>query len=441
MRLIRLLKNDLAKEAANWVTLDLITPNQARNICRQYGIDFDRPPGHSYGYFILTALGYLFVALALITLIGANWESIPRAVRMAGLILLTLFIHLAGIRQYALSHQKAAVGLFFLGSCAYGTSIMLIAQIYHIGEHYPDGIFWWAAGVVPLALIMKSTLLMILGTGLAMIWFFTETSLDFFPVLFPAFLAAAGWHIVKNKQSNILFLCCAVGAALFLEYSLSFFIGEYRRFTIDIDNLIFGFGIFIFFSGAAKWLLHQSNPVFKDYGTLLSVWTLRFYLFSLFVLSFKEPWQEILEADWHQPVAVGIMNLALCTAAVGLTFLADKKIRHTVLFSLLTFCLHGVLFFVDLDHLDLILQISVNLLLVATGIWLIIQGIRHAISHFFFLGVAGILLTGLCRYVDLVGDYIGAAILFAVFAVILLTAATFWKRFHQKKGEAHVHAG
>lgn len=40
MRLIRLLKNDLAKEAAEWVKEDVITLKQAETICERYGVDF-----------------------------------------------------------------------------------------------------------------------------------------------------------------------------------------------------------------------------------------------------------------------------------------------------------------------------------------------------------------------------------------------------------------
>ena len=36
-------------------------------------------------------------------------------------------------------------GLFFLGNLFYGASIILVAQIYHLGEHMPDGVFWWGA--------------------------------------------------------------------------------------------------------------------------------------------------------------------------------------------------------------------------------------------------------------------------------------------------------
>ena len=80
-------------------------------------------------------------------------------------------------------------------------------------------------------------------------------------------------------------------------------------------------------------------------------------------------------------------------------------------------------------------QIIDNLLLVSCGIWLIIRGIRSSISHYFFIGVVTILLTGLFRYADLIGDYIGTAILFAIFAAILLITANYWKQHHQNQNK------
>ena len=80
------------------------------------------------------------------------------------------------------------------------------------------------------------------------------------------------------------------------------------------------------------------------------------------------------------------------------------------------------------------LQVFDNVVLVAIGIGLIIQGIRGGVTHYFYLGVFTILLTGLLRYIDLVGDYIGAAMLFAVFALILLASARYWKNHVAKAG-------
>ena len=92
---------------------------------------------------------------------------------------------------------------------------MLIAQIYHIGEHYPDGIFWWAIGVLPIAMLMESTLIMLLAVGLGFIWFFVESYLHYYPALFPVFLAATAWHITRVKQSNILFLIFVAEIGIF----------------------------------------------------------------------------------------------------------------------------------------------------------------------------------------------------------------------------------
>ena len=72
-------------------------------------------------------------------------------------------------------------------------------------------------------------------------------------------------------------------------------------------------------------------------------------------------------------------------------------------------------------------QVIYNIALVGSGIWLILRGIHSGISHYFFLGIATILLTAFMRYVDLIGEYIGGAILFMVLAVLLLGAARYWK--------------
>ncbi|MBW1792639.1 MAG: DUF2157 domain-containing protein [Deltaproteobacteria bacterium] len=151
MRLIRILKYDLCKEVATWVGKGIISTEQAESICSGYGVDYHNMSRRSYGYHVLLGFGCLFIGLSLITLVGANWDDIPRAIRMSGLIALTLGANLMGLSKFRHNKTSAAVAWFLMGGLFYGASIMLIAQIYHIGEHYPDGIFWWAMGVLPVA--------------------------------------------------------------------------------------------------------------------------------------------------------------------------------------------------------------------------------------------------------------------------------------------------
>ena len=72
MRLIRLLKRDLATKISSWVAEALLSTDQARSICRLYDVDYDSIQSHSTAYRLLVSLGYLFIGLAVITLLGAN---------------------------------------------------------------------------------------------------------------------------------------------------------------------------------------------------------------------------------------------------------------------------------------------------------------------------------------------------------------------------------
>ena len=90
MRLIRLLKNELASEIEDWVGEGLLEQEQADGILQRYGIT----PGEkqSLAYHFLIGLGFFFIGLSVMTLIGANWDDIPRSVRMLGLVSLTAWI-------------------------------------------------------------------------------------------------------------------------------------------------------------------------------------------------------------------------------------------------------------------------------------------------------------------------------------------------------------
>lgn len=436
MRLIRLLKYDLAREADEWVEEGIIAPEQAAAICARYGVDYRDRSRQPYGYRVLMGLGYLFIGLAVLTLIGANWDEIPRFVRMAGLVALTLSANLIGLYKFRKDQAPSAVGWFFLGGLFYGTSIMLIAQIYHIGEHFPDGIFWWGIGVLPIGLMLESTPILLLASALGFIWFFVESSLNFYPALFPLFLAAIAWHMARGGPNYVMFLALISGIGIFAEYTLSWFLNDAAGFDAGVENILFGAGLFLAFHGLSKWLASRKDYGLADYGTLLDVWVLRFAIITLFVLSFSEPWRELFAAEWHMPVLASGLSVILSGAALWFTWRAGASLISTAAFVILFLASMAAVVLQQnkYGYGATELQVVYNLVLVGTGIGLIVRGIRDDISHYFFLGVLTILGTGLFRYIDLVGDYIRAAILFAVLAAMLLIAARFWRSHHAGAG-------
>ncbi|MEN6439090.1 MAG: DUF2157 domain-containing protein [Syntrophobacter sp.] len=428
MRLIRLLKHDLGREISLWAEEGVISTAQAEEICSRYGLDYRNLGRRSFGYQMLVGLGYLFIGLALITLIGANWDEIPRAVRMWGMILLTLGANLLGLIRFRRGQISAAVNWLFLGALFYGASIMLIAQIYHIDEHYPDGIFWWAMGVLPVAILMKSALLMLLAVNLGFIWFFVESFLDFYPVVFPIFLAAAAWYVCRAKQSNTLFLTLVAGVGLWTEYTLAWLLSDKPGFHVGGENVALGVGLFFAFDGLSKWLAGSKNSTSAaDYGALLGLYVLRFTIITLFIFSFHYPWTAIISTGWKMPIPAFAISFLLCASAVWLAYKAEESIVSTAVFALLF--LVGLLAIMQVEGKEYArsFQFADNIVLVGTGVWLITRGVQSSISHYFYLGVMTILTTGLLRYIDFIGDYVGTAILFAILAAILLGTARYWK--------------
>lgn len=435
MRLIRLLKNDLAREAADWVEESIVSEAQAQAICRRYDVDYHQLKNRAYGYGILVGLACLFVGLAVITILGANWDDIPRAVRMGGLIVLTLATQSLGLRKYLAGDRAAAEGVFLLGNLFYGASIALIAQIYHLGEHMPDGIFLWALGSLPFAIVLKSPLLMLLSVILALIWFFVESNMGFYPALFPLFICGALYVLAKGRPSVTLLLVTVASIGLWFEYSLSELWRESRYFHFGAEHLAVSVALFILLYAFSHWLGRKDAVVAKDYGAVLALWSLRFGLFFMLVMSFLEPWERLINAQWEHRASMVVLAAVFSAAALYLARPCENFLSVIAIVSVYLLTLLALLVATD-DGAAVYFQVACNLALVGLGVRLVMKGIQAGISHYFFLGVAAILLTALMRYIDLIGDYVGGALLFIVFAVLLFGAARYWKTVADREAGA-----
>ena len=114
----------------------------------------EREKGH--GVLSLAAvLGWLgsgVAGLGVILLISANWEEISDFAKLAGVVLLLAATHGTGlwIRLTDRPAQKTAEALNFLGAWVFLGGIALVAQIYNLNDHPPNGILLWLIGIVVL---------------------------------------------------------------------------------------------------------------------------------------------------------------------------------------------------------------------------------------------------------------------------------------------------
>jgi len=262
---------------------------------------------------------------------------------------------------------------------------------------------------------------------LAVTWFFLEVGMSFYPMLFPVFIFAALYVLYTGKQSILLFLVTIASIAFWLEYSLAYYWRERIYFDIYVEHLATSISLFILAYVVGYWLNLKPSIKAKDYGAVLGLWSLRFGLIFMLVMSFEGPWRNLIRQEW-QHVTSMLFIVGLFSIATLMVAYHARKL-YPVSFILAFYLLTLFLLFNSSDTTQAVyFQIVCNIVLISSGVWLIVRGIQNGISHYFFLGIASILVTAFARYIDLIGDYVGSAMLFLVFAVLLIGAAKYWKR-------------
>ena len=118
-------------------------------------------------------IGILLFGAGVISFFAANWGVIPKAIKMA-LLFGAMWAAFAGAG--ALLGVKGPTGrgighaLLLLGVILFGANIMLIAQIYHISSHFPNGVFLWTLGAVVVTYLAPSEILAVSALLLGGLW-------------------------------------------------------------------------------------------------------------------------------------------------------------------------------------------------------------------------------------------------------------------------------
>lgn len=170
----------LREETDLWLREGLITKEQQQNILMRYhGLkEADEKAGPGKLVATIAVLGAILIGLGIILFIAANWSEIPRWGKLGIIYSSMLISYAAGyfLRFEKKNYPKVGASLILLGSMIFGAGIFLIAQIYHITVHYPNGPLLWGLGVLPLAYLLGFRTILSLATIDLLIWLGMESS-------------------------------------------------------------------------------------------------------------------------------------------------------------------------------------------------------------------------------------------------------------------------
>ena len=176
-----LFQRKLEQEIELWLKEGIILPEQKERILERYRLvkKVDEKAGPGKLITTISILGSILVGVGVILFIASNWSAIPKWGKLCIIFASMLTSYGFGfyIRYEARNYPKVGASLILLGSIIFGAGMFLIAQIYHITVHYPNGPLLWGLFVLPLAYLLGFRSLISLATLVLLIWLGMEARL------------------------------------------------------------------------------------------------------------------------------------------------------------------------------------------------------------------------------------------------------------------------
>lgn len=108
---------------------------------------------------VLATLGGVLLGSAVILLVAANWEYMPRLLRVGLIFTLIWASYLIGAWRETRGDNIWSTALYILGAASFGAGIALISQMYHISGDESQAIAIWSLGVFISAFLLRSSVL------------------------------------------------------------------------------------------------------------------------------------------------------------------------------------------------------------------------------------------------------------------------------------------
>jgi uncharacterized membrane protein len=169
----------LGREAVKWLDEGIIGPEQKDRILGRYrGIAAAEEHGPGKLIAAISVMGAVLVGIGVLLFVASNWSTIPHEGKLA-IIFVSLFASYGYgffLRYERQTLPRTGAGIILLGSLIFGAGIFLIAQMYNITVHYPNGPLLWGLAVLPMAYLLDLNPLLSLAIIDLLIWLGMETT-------------------------------------------------------------------------------------------------------------------------------------------------------------------------------------------------------------------------------------------------------------------------
>ena len=418
----------LFNEIDKWVGEGIVAYEQGEIIKSRYPASVEET---RWSRIIFFSIGAILFGLGVILMFAYNWEKMPKLAKLTLVFLALGAVHVSAGRFYRpeSKYRAAGEGLYLVGTMLFGAGIWLVAQIYHIQEHYPNAFLFWALGALALAWALPSISQGVVAVILLVLWNGFE-AFDFKnPLLLSPFLILAGLlPLAWLNRSRVLLTATVCAFLLTLAFSVS-------RLGSDLVVLV------VFFSAViltALGLIVRSREHFPESSPIFSFIGSAIYISVLFVLSFHHRGRGVFTVHFGQvPDSIYFFSFAL--AAVVLWVWAvrigwSKNLPTRTPFRPDYYGIPVALLVILLNTLGLlelrgwIGAAIFNLLFLFHSIMMIVSGCKSSDLKLTATGCLLFAIIAVTRYTDLFTSLLARSLVFFLTGAALFAVGLYFSR-------------
>lgn len=413
----------LAQESKRWVGAGLITEAQRSAILQLHPAPVaDR---RDRTVLIFSILGSLLVGAGVILFFAANWQRLPAAFKVGVILSAILASYGVGYHlQYRRGdYPRLGHSLILLGGLLYGAGIWLVAQIFHLESHFPNGFLLWSAGLLPLAWVTESRPIGYLATFLLMIWTpMEQMEFSSYNFLFPVLLVGAVWTFYRRMEDDLGEAASLLGLFIWIAINVGRDATALRADGPFDGQVALLYGAAVFLVGLAR--LGEQRVYLSVGGVLV--------LLGNFLLTFR--WgPAVYIPSWLGATAFHKASLAVLLVAVLLAGWRYWRLGEPQRGWLLPAVLLSPALGLGVHLMAAVPRmVTFNLLLFSGALALIVIGVQRRMELVLNLGLLVFLVQVLTRYFDLFFSAMDRS-LFFVFGGVLLLGGGWWLERNRRR--------
>ncbi len=418
-----------------WLDEGLIDAGQAEALRARYPVsDQDTP----WSRIIVSSVGAIVFGLGIILFFAYNWADMHKVTKLALVFGAVLATHGTGFYLSASADAKRSLveSLHVMGTMLFGAGIWLVAQIYHIDEHYPNAFFVWGIGALALAWAMPSVAQGLMAVLLVFLWGSFEVFDFSSPTHWGSWVVLLGvLPLAWMQRSRVLLFFALVAFITLFVFSAG---------QVEGDLVIAALFYLACLHLAAGRL--STRSAFPESAPLFSVVGYSVYLVLLYLFSFHEVARELVRLnpegmlEWSYVIAPLIASLLAWAVllATGAWQRADGIRRWETGLILLAMLLVLIAQF-GASRGDVgIVVFAFNLIFLGHCVVMIVRGTGRLNWKQVSLGCVLFSALAFARFLDLFDDLLMRSLFFLALGAGLFLIGNFYS--HRKKLQGASHA-